>query len=387
MLLVSFRNAFQEAYHHLNECHGEGAEERGDRYRITNGDFFAAIFGSGRNKSDVTRCFNEWKRDKRIEEFLKEGSAAPSAMRVKGGLEPTMDNLSKACIAVVGRNDEGMLANFIEDPSEDLLCDLRERINEAWLLDEQIGKKLGDRVYGELREVLTALFAAGVALERAGIEFEVTDLVYAARLRTLAVLLFIALGEGPAIEYLVDKRYTPLSARSEVLQSNDREDIWGYMNGDPTPIMVRRASEEDAGAGTLPAAERIVIKVLAAEGGRQVVSRIKTFENVAGLEVLVGRSPFMDVVLRSHASVSRLHAAIRISEGDGNAWTVRNESDTREILLLDENKRFSGLLVCGGEAPLTTNSLICLSPMLSGEGAWVPDYTDGAVIRVEREAV
>ena len=83
MLLVSFRNAFQEAYHHLNECHGEGAEERGDRYRITNGDFFAAIFGSGRNKSDVTRCFNEWKRDKRIEEFLKEGSAAPSAIQTQ----------------------------------------------------------------------------------------------------------------------------------------------------------------------------------------------------------------------------------------------------------------------------------------------------------------
>lgn len=387
MLLVSFRDAFQEAYHHLNECHGEGAEERGNRYRATNGDFFAAIFGSGRNKSDVTRCFNEWKRDKRIEEFLKEGSAAPSAMRVKGGLEPTMDNLSKACIAVVGRNDEGMLANFIKDPSEGLLCDLRERINEAWLLDERIGKKLGDRVYGELREVLTALFTAEIALERAGAEFEVPDLVYAARLRTLAVLLFIALCESSAIEYLVDKRYTPLSARSEVLQSGDQEDIWGYMNGDPTPIMVRRASEEDAGAGVLPAAERIVINVLSAEDGRQVVSRIKRFENVAGLEVLAGRSPFMDVVLRSHELVSRMHAAIRISEKDNNIWTVRNESDTREILLLDEGGKSSRLLACGEEAPLAVGSLICLSPMLLREDKWVPDYVNGAVIRVEREVV
>lgn len=386
MLLMAFRDVLKDAYRHLDEHTEEGAGEAGDKYRMANRDFFDAIFGTGRSDADVTRCFRDWSSKKRIEEFLREGAAAPAAMRLEGGLEPTIDVLGKACIALVG-SDEGVIASFVKAPSEDLLSDLRERINEAWLQDEQIGKKLGDRAFGELREVLTALFAAGVALERAGIEFEFTDLVYAARLRTLAVLLFIALGEGPAIEYLVDKRYTLLSARSEVLRSNDRDDIWGYMNGDPTPIMVRRASEEDAGAGALPAAERIVIKVLAAEGGRQVVSRIKTFENVAGLEVLVGRSPFMDVVLRSHASVSRLHAAIRISEGDGNAWTVRNESDTREILLLDENKRFSGLLVCGGEAPLTTNSLICLSPMLSGEGAWVPDYTDGAVIRVEREAV
>ena len=386
MLFMAFRDVLKGAYQHLDEHAEEGAGEAGDKYRMANRDFFDAIFGTGRSDSDVTRCFRDWSSKKRIEEFLREGAAAPAAMRLEGGLEPTIDVLGKACIALVGR-DEGVIASFIKAPSEDLLSDLGERINEAWLQDEQIGRRLGDRAFGELREVLTALFAAGVALERAGIEFEVTDLVYAARLRPLAVLLFIALGEDPAIEYLVDKRYTPLSARSKVLQSDDREDIWGYMNGDPTPIMVRRASGEGAGAGALPAAERIVINVLSAEDGRQVVSRIKRFENVAGLEVLVGRSPFMDVVLRSHELVSRMHAAIRISEEGNNVWTVRNESDTREILLLDESGKSSRLLACGEEAPLTVGSLICLSPMLSGEGAWVPDYTDGAVIRVEREAV
>lgn len=86
MLFMAFRDVLKGAYQHLDEHAEEGAGEAGDKYRMANRDFFDAIFGTGRSDSDVTRCFRDWSSKKRIEEFLREGAAAPAAMRLEGGL-------------------------------------------------------------------------------------------------------------------------------------------------------------------------------------------------------------------------------------------------------------------------------------------------------------